>query len=350
MRVFTVSLLTAAVAAAIGTGALGARQASGGDAQGRVERIDPRLDAIVDPGAKLELLSDQLGATEGPVWVDSDGGYLLFSDMPANVIYKWSPKTGVSVFLENSGYTGDDVLNAGAQSTSGRLAVLLIGSNGLTLDRQGRLVIAAMADRAVARIEKNGARTVLADRYEGRRLNGPNDLVVKSNGSIYFTDMTAGMRGREKSPFRELPYTGVFLIKDGKLTLLDKDPGGGMPNGLAFSLDETRLYVGAAGKILSYDVKPDDTIANGRPIMNVSTDGMKIDRAGNFYLTHQGGVWIMSPEGQHLGTIHLAKTPGVSALNVAFGDSDSRTLYITGRRYLYRIKLKVAGVRPMPQN
>jgi gluconolactonase len=317
---------------------------------GSVERLDPRLDAIVEASAKPELLAEHFGATEGPVWVqEGASGYLLFSDMPANVVYKWAPGGQVSVFLERSGFTGTDPLNVGAQSTSGRLAIILIGSNGLTLDPQGRLVIAAMADRAVARIEKDGTRTLLADRYEGKRLNGPNDLVVKSNGSIYFTDMTAGMRGRDKSPFRELSYTGVFLIKDGRLTLLDKDPGGGMPNGIALSRDEKKLHVGSAGQILTYDIQGDDNITNGRAIMETGTDGMKLDESGNFYLTHQGGVWIMSPEGTHLGTIHLPEVPGVSAANVAFGDADSRTLYITARQHLYRIRLKVPGIRPHPR-
>lgn len=315
-----------------------------------IERLDSALDAILAPDAKLETLGEHFGVIEGPVWVkDASGEHLLFSDMAANIVYKRTAGGALSVFLEKSGYTGDDPLNAGAQSTSGRLNVVLLGSNGLTLDHEGRLVIAAMADRSVARIEHDGSRTLLADRHEGKRLNGPNDLVVKSNGALYFTDMTAGMRGRDKSPFRELPYTGVYLIKDGKLTLLEKDPAGGMPNGIALSPDERSLYVGSAGKILKYDIQGDDTIANGRVLIETSTDGMKVDTQGNLYTTSEGGVWIISPEGKHLGTIHLPDILGVRSTNVGFGDADNRGLYITARTHLFRLPVKIEGLRPGPK-
>ena len=320
-------------------------------ALGSIERLDPRLDAILAPDTRLELLGEHFGATEGPVWVqEGQTGYLLFSDMPANVVYKRTSDGQVSVFLEKSGYTGDDVLNAGAQSTSGRLAVILIGSNGLTLDPQGRLAIAAMADRAVARIEKDGTRTVLADRFEGKRFNGPNDLVVKANGALYFTDFAGGMRGRDKSPSREMPFMGVYLVKDGKVAVLEKDPGGGAPNGIALSPDEKILYVGGGGKIHSYDIRDDDTIANGRVLIETGTDGMKVDRAGNIYTTTGATVRIFAPaDGKPLGTIHLPDILGVSATNVAFGDADSMSLYITARTHVFRIRLKTPGIRPGPK-
>src|SRR5258706_2483570 len=222
--------------------------------QNGVVRLDHALDALIPTSAKAELLKgDYFGAIEGPVWVDEgQSGYLLFSDMAANVVYKWTPAGALSVFLDKSGFTGTDVNSVGGQYSNGRLQLLLIGSNGLTLDRQGRLVIAAMTDRAVARLEKSGTRTTLADKYEGKRLNSPNDLVVKSDGAIYFTETTSGMRGRDESPARELPFHGVYLIKDGALRLLDKDPQGSAPNGIAFSPDEKILYVNGGANIHRY--------------------------------------------------------------------------------------------------
>jgi len=326
-----------------------------------IARFDAALDAVVPASAKAELLKgDYFGAIEGPVWVDdSGGGYLLFSDMAANVIYKWTPAGPLSVYLEKSGYTGNDVNNVGGQYSNGRLQLLLIGSNGLTVDREGRLIIAAMTDRALARIEANGARTTLADKYDGKRLNSPNDLVVKSDGAIYFTETTSGMRGRDESPARELPFHGVYLIKDpsptlgasGALRLLDKDPQGAAPNGIAFSPDEKILYVNGGTKITAYDVAADDTIANPRVLIDTggdrttpgNTDGMKVDRSGNIYCSGPGGIWIVSPQGKHLGTI---VTPERVA-NLAFGDADSKTLYMVGGRSLWRIRVNIAGIRPV---
>ena len=316
-------------------------------ALGSIERVDPRLDSILAPDARLELLGEHFGVTEGPVWVqERENGYLLFSDMAGNVVYKYTPGGQMSVFMEKSGYTGEDILNAGAQSTSGRLAVILIGSNGLTLDPEGRLVIAAMADRAIARIEKDGTRTVLAERFDGKRFNGPNDLVVKSNGALYFTDFPGGMRGREKSPSREMPFFAVYLVKDGKVIPVEKDPGGTNPNGIALSTDEKELYVGAGGKIYRYDIRPDDTLTNGRLFIDSGTDGMKVDQAGNVYTTSGGSVKIFGPEGKPLGAIQLPKILGVSATNVAFGDTDNKGLYITARTHVFRIRLQTPGIRP----
>ena len=314
-----------------------------------IERLDPALDAIVSSDAKLELLDDHFGTTEGPVWIqEGRSGYLLFSDIPANVIYKWAPEGGVSVFLERSGYTGTDMSNVGAQSTSGRLAVIVLGSNGLALDPQGRIVIAAHGDRNVVRLEKDGRRVVLAERYDGKRFSGPNDVVVKSNGALYFTDNIFGLRGRDKSPARELTFNGVYLVKDGRVELLDKDPQGGSPNGITLSPDERHLYVGSGGKILRYDIRPDDTLANQQIVIESGTDGMKTDEKGNLYLTTRGAVVIVSPTGKHLGTIQLPQTPGIATTttNVAFGDADRRTLYIAARTHLYRIRLNVAGPPP----
>jgi gluconolactonase len=317
-------------------------------AGGIIEKFDPALDAIISPNAKVELVAGDFGVAEGPVWIDDGAtGYLLFSDIPANVIYKWTPDGQVSVFLAKSGYTGTDPLNAGGQVNSGargRLAVILLGTNGLTLDAQGRVVMATTGDRNIARMEKDGTRTVLADRWDGKRFNGPNDLVVKSNGALYFTDAVYGLRGGAKAATREIPFFAVFLVKDGKVDVVgDKD---GNPNGISISPDEKVLYVGSGGKILRYDIQPDDMLANGRVLIDSGTDGMKVDQKGNLYLTSRN-VLIVSPEGKRLGQIRLpGEAAGSSPLNVAFGDADRKTLFIAAQSKLYRVRLNVAGTKP----
>ena len=313
-----------------------------------VVRLDPALDQIISTDTKVEKLADGFGFVEGPVWVRS-GGYLLFSDIPANVIDKWTPDGKVSVFLKPSGFTGSDPSDVGSQNNNGQAQVTLLGSNGVTLDREGRIVFCTHGDRNVVRIEKDGKRTVLADRFEGKRLNSPNDLVFKSDGALYFTDPTAGLRKRDDDPKKELPFNGVYLLKNGKLQVLDKTYA--TPNGIAFAPGGKYLYVNDTTRklIMRYEVQPDDTIANGKVFIDMSADkaagvpdGMKVDQKGNVYCTGPGGFWIMSPEGKHLGTV---KTPELPA-NMAFGDGDAKTLYLTARTGLYRIRLKVAGLRP----
>ena len=227
-----------------------------------------------------DIIGDRFGLTEGPVWVqDGASGYLLFSDLIANVIYKWTPDGQLSAFLENI-YDGPDLLNVGQQTRRGRMNVIIIGSNGLTLDREGRLIIASPASRAVFRLEKDGTRTVVADRFEGKRFNGPNDVVVKSNGSIYFTDGNSGLRGGVNSPLREIPFNGFYLVRNGRVTLVgsNKDFTEGFPNGIALSPDEKRLYVTIGRKIMRYDVQPNDTVANGTEFLDVEgNDGLKVD-------------------------------------------------------------------------
>lgn len=323
----------------------------------RIERLAPALDAIVEPDARLETLGDRFALTEGPVWVhERSGGYLLFSDNAANVIYRWEPAKPISVFLENSGYTGRDVTTVGAQTIAGRVPILLIGSNGLALDPQGRVVVTAMNDRTVYRLEKDGTRTILADRHEGRRFNGPNDLVVKSNGSVYFTDTVWGLRGADKDPAREIPFSGFFLIRNGQVTLLgsDRDRPGMFANGITLSPDEKHLYVTSGREgTMRHEILPDDTIANGRLFVGHGVDGMKTDERGNLYTTSGGTpgiIQITSPDGQPLGRLHLPQPayeprPRVCATNVAFGDADRRTLYITACTHLFRMRVKVAGAR-----
>ena len=318
-----------------------------------VVRFDPALDALVSRDAKLELVKGGFGFTEGIVWVEK-GRYLLFSDIPANVIYKLTPKGAASIYLQRSGYTKPDIWRVGFEQTNGKDPAdplfekfFLIGSNGLALDRQGRLIIATWAGRSIDRIEKDGKRTVLANQYEGQQFNGPNDVIVKKNGTIYFTDTFGGLRLREKDPRKGLDFQGIYMIKDGRVRLVISDIPN--PNGLALSPDEKYLYAnGSRDKyVRRYRVLPDDTVTDSRMFIDISgdktpgiTDGLKVDVKGNVWETAAGGVWIVSPEGKHLGTI---MTPELAA-NVEFGDPDHKTLYIAARTSIYRIRVNIAGI------
>ena len=314
-----------------------------------VARINQGLSEIVPDDARVEKVSDSFGFLEGPVWVRK-GGYLLFSDIPANVIYKFNPADGkASVAIPYSGFSGADPSNVGMQMNNGQAMVTLLGSNGVTIDPQGRVVYCTHGDHQVVRIEADGRRTVLAKEFEGKRLNSPNDLVFKSDGALYFTDPPAGFRDGDKDAKKELPFNGVYLLKDGKLQVLVKDMA--LPNGIAFSPDEKYLYVNDSVKktIMRYEVKPDDTIASGQLFIDMTADkapgapdGMKVDQKGNIYCTGPGGFWIMSPEGRHLGTVLTTELPA----NLAFGDADYKTLYLTARTGLYRIRLKIPGMSP----
>jgi gluconolactonase len=318
---------------------------------GQIIRLDPGLDTLISPGAQIEKVADGFGFLEGPVWVHSSGlGFLIFSDIPANVIDKWNPLDGkVSVFLDKSGFAGADPGDAGYQLNNGHAIVTLYGSNGITLDRQGRVTFCQHGDRAVVRLEKDGKRTVVADRYEGKRLNSPNDLVYKSDGSLYFTDPPYGLRKLADDPKKELLFSGVYRWANGKLTLVNKDFGA--PNGLAFSPDEKYLYIddSASKTYWRFDVQPDGSLVNKKLLIDMSSskeagvpDGMKIDHRGNIYGAGPGGVWVLTPGGKHLGTIHPPENPA----NLAWGDADAKTLYFTAVTGLYRLKVAVPGIRP----
>lgn len=341
-----------------GRGAGGA--ASQSAAPFRIVKNDPALDAILDPNAKLETIAEHIGLSEGPLWIsEGNSGFLVFSDLTANRIYKRSADGTLSVYMSNI-YDGPDMLNAGQQTVSaGGMAVVIIGSNGLTLDPQGRLVICSDAARKLIRIEKDGTRTVLADRFEGKQFSGPNDVVAKSNGAIYFTDGNSGLRGGRNSPQRELPFNGFYLVKDQRVTYQggDREPGGADPNGITLSPDEKHLYVSAARtQVMRYDVNADDSVSNGKVfIADAGSDGMKTDLRGNLYTTvsFQGraGVRITSPEGKTLGMIQFPidvkePRPRIVATNVAFGGTDGKSLYMTAGSNVYKIQLKVVGVRP----
>jgi gluconolactonase len=262
----------------------------------------------------VETVGTGFEFTEGPVWLPGAG--LIFSDIPADTIFK-ADKTA---FRKPSGK-----------------------SNGLTLDPQGRLIACEHGNRRVTRTEPDGAITVLAERYLGRKLNSPNDVVVRSDGQIFFTDPPYGLEGRE----RELPFSGVYAIApDGTLTLLSVYFK--YPNGLAFSPDERTLYVGdaQAGFVEAFDVAPDGSLGNGRTLCkDAGPDGMKMDEQGRLWIAAKDGIRVYRPDGRQAGLIRFPEQPA----NCAFGDEDGQTLYVTARHGVYKVRCAVKGVRPGQQ-
>ncbi len=315
---------------------------------GTIERLQPAFDKLIPQGAVLERLSNSASGvpyvwTEGPVWVNKDHGYLLFSDIPNNRVVKWQEGKGASDFLKPSGYTGD------------RTDLAEPGSNGLLLDPQGHLILMQHGNRQVARLEKDGKFTALASTYDGKRLNSPNDGAFKSNGDLYFTDPPYGLmtkKDRDRSfPGQELDFCGVYrLSKDGKLTLLTKEMT--KPNGIAFSPDEKTLYVAnsdpARAIWMAFPVKEDGTLGQGKLFFDATDlvkagkkglpDGMKVDAHGHLFATGPGGVLVFSPHGQHLGTI----ATGVPTANCGWGN-DGTVLYVCADKDLCRIKTSTKG-------
>lgn len=306
---------------------------------GKLERADPRFDQIIASDARLEKLADGFAWTEGPVWLPQ-ARCLLFSDIPRNAIMRWKEGEGISLFLKPAGYTGPTPRGGEA------------GTNGLLLDPQGRLVMCQHGDRRIVRVEPDGRWTVLADRYQGKRFNSPNDAVFKSNGDLYFTDPPYGLPKGADDPARELSFCGVYrVMADGTVTLLtDKMT---RPNGIAFSPDEKTLYVAQSDPEkavwMAFDVKPDGTLGQGRVFFDATPwvkqrlpglpDGMKVDRAGNLFATGPGGVNLFAPDGTFLGRINT----GVPTANCRFGD-DGSTLYITANQWLCRIRTRTKGL------
>jgi gluconolactonase len=305
-----------------------------------VVRLDPALGAIVPANPKLHKLADGFEFVEGPVWVPAES-VLLFSDPNANRIYRYDPagEGSLAVFREKSGYDGADLAEYRQP-----------GSNGLGLDAAGRLTVAQHGRRRVVRLGPDGTEEVLADRFEGRRLNSPNDLVWRSDGTLYFSDPPFGLPAFHADPRRELAVTGVFAWKDGRLRLLESGLEG--PNGVALSPDERFLYVAnwdpRRKVVMRYEIDADGSLRGGHLFFDMTgapgeeaLDGVEVDQAGNLYVSGPGGTWILSPEGRHLGTL---RGPQLAA-NFAWGDADGRSLYWTARSGLYRIRLGIPGAR-----
>jgi gluconolactonase len=325
--------------------------ARNGGVQGTIERLDPALDDLLAPDAKVEILADGITWAEGPVWYK---GGLLFSDIPQNTIYRWTPEDGISVFMKPSGYTGTD--KRGGEP----------GSNALTLDNQGRLTLCQHGDRRVIRIEKDDRTiTVLADRYNGMRFSSPNDLCYDHNGNLYFSDPPYGLEKRDQDPKKEMDKNAVYLWRtDGQIIRLNTGdivyPDGktaplNFPNGVALSPDDKILYLCVSDPDhpvwMKYDVLPSGNLANGKVFHDGAAwfakklpglpDGIKTDLKGNVFTTGPGGVFIFSPEGKHLGTL----LTNDRTANIGWGD-DGSTLYICCNHRLCRIKTKTQGYLP----
>ncbi len=299
-----------------------------------IERRDPRFDALVPRDAVLEILADGLTWVEGPLWVPSTG-QVLFSDIPKNRVMRWKQNEGLGVFLEPSGYTG-------RAPFTGREP----GSNGLALDAQGRLLLCQHGDRRIVRVERDGAWTTLAERYQGRRLNSPNDLIVRANGDIWFTDPPFGLPRQFDDPARELDFTGVFRLDgDGTLTLATRDVRA--PNGLAFSPDGKTLYVSSVDAARpawwAFDVRPDGTLGLPRLFHDAAPlvkngpglpDGLKVDRDGNVFASGPGGIYVFAPDGALLGSL----LTGRPTSNLGWGE-DGRTLFVTSDTALLRLRV-----------
>ena len=292
---------------------------------------------LVPQDAVVEKVAGGFEFTEGPVWLSGDPGALLFSDIPANTIYRWTEDKGTSVFLQPVMSDDSDAGGVG-------------GSNGLALGPEGRLILCEHGNRRVARFETDGSRTTLADRYDNRRLNSPNDIVFHSSGAAFFTDPPYGLVGQDDSPEKEQAQNGVYrLDRDGTVTLVAADQT--RPNGIGLSPDEQTLYVANSDdpprqQWMFYPVLNDLTLGEGRVFFDANElvghgwpDGLTLDEFGNIYATGPGGILVLDAKGQHLGTIRLEETP----TNVGWGD-EGKTLYITAHSSVYRVRLNVEGL------
>lgn len=311
---------------------------------GSIERLDPALDALVAPDAKLEVIGEGYAWCEGPVWVKEDGGFLLFSDIPNNVIMRWDAKGGARLYLKPAGYTGRTP--RGGES----------GSNGLVLDPKGRLVLCQHGDRRIARLDSPWDKPVakyitLADRYNGRRFNSPNDAVMAKDGTIYFTDPPYGLEKAFDDPKKELAFQGIYrLSPDSKLSLLTKELDA--PNGIGLSPDEKTLYVANSGGernvVVAFPIKADGTLGEEHELFNAhelikqrpgSCDGMVVDQHGNVFVAVPGGVAVITPAGKHLGTI----LTNDRTANVEFGE-DGSALFICANHRMLKIPTKTKGL------
>ncbi|MEX2600057.1 MAG: SMP-30/gluconolactonase/LRE family protein [Balneolaceae bacterium] len=326
--------------AAVAWTATGCETPDGYPEIGSLEKNSDSFEELVPADATIQKLAESFSWTEGPIWRKSED-YLLFTDIPRNTIYRWSEEEGLSPFLRPAGFT--------ETGPPGRE----LGSNGLIFDSEDRLVMADHGNRRVARLDEGiFVKETLADRFEGNRFNSPNDLIYHSNGDLYFTDPPYGLEGLQNSPVKELDFSGVYrLTPSGELTLLTDELG--FPNGIVFSPDEQTLYVSQSDPNraiwMAYDLQNDGSIENGRVLFDATPlveeglpglpDGMAVDRHGNLFATGPGGVLVLSPEGEHLGTI----LTGEPTSNCTFGD-DGSTLYITSNMNLLRIRLSTTGL------
>lgn len=298
-----------------------------------VEKLDPSLDSLIAPDAKIEVIAQGFRWTEGPVW-DQAGNQLLFSDIPNNVINSWSDENGLKVFMKPAGYTG--------VSDYGREA----GSNGLTFDKKGRLLLAEHGDRRIAVLTEGGGKMTVADRFDGKRLNSPNDLVVHPSGAIYFTDPIYGLPKGENDPSREIDFCGVYRIDpSGAVTVISKEIE--RPNGIAISPDGNTLFVANSHKgkfnVYSFALSADGSAGEMKLFFDAnklegkgSTDGLKVDAAGNVWTTGPGGLLILSKDGKLLGRV-LTHQP---TANVAFGGKDGKTVFLTANDRIMRFQRK----------
>jgi len=306
---------------------------------GKIVYEDPSFEKLLSKDAKIEVLASGFEWSEGPVWV-KDGGYLLFSDVPKNKVYKWDEKEGLSVFLEPSGYTGRGVYSDEP------------GSNGLIIDQKGRLVSCEHGDRRISAMPLNiGGKVTLADNFEGKRFNSPNDVVQHRNGDYYFTDPPYGLAKKHEDTTREIPQFGVYRIhQDGKVTMQVSDLS--RPNGLAFSPDGKILYVAQSDPEksiwMAYPLDANGNAGKGKLVYDATAmgkrgvpglpDGLKIDRDGNLWSSGPGGMLIISPAGKLLGRIEMEELTS----NCAWGN-DGSTLYMTVDGYVCRIKTNTKG-------
>ncbi|MEP6714850.1 MAG: SMP-30/gluconolactonase/LRE family protein [Terriglobia bacterium] len=300
-----------------------------------IVRIDPAFDELLPQGSHIEKLADGFLFTEGPLW-KPDEGVLWFSDVIGNVTRQWSPDGVVKELLRPGGYDGNSLPQGG-----------FTGPNGCTAGPDGATMLCQHGNRRIVRIDRDMKVTTLIDSYNGSKLNSPNDLVYRSDGTLYFTDPPYGLPLFDEDPTKELPFNGVFKFANGKLDLVVEDMT--RPNGLAFSPDEKTLYVANSDDsnriLMRFDVHADGSVSNGSVFADVTDspegglpDGLKIDVSGNVWTTGPGGIWVFTPEGKHLGTIKPPQQPA----NIAWGN-DGSMLYITAITGLYRIQTSVMG-------
>lgn len=304
---------------------------------GGIRRFDAELDAIVDPSAPVEVLATGYRWAEGPVWVER-GGYLLFSDVPGNIVHRWAPGEKATPFLDPSGLAGPIPP-----------AIREAGANGLAIDAAGRLIMADSGTRVIAAVDlRTRAKTVLADRFEGKRFNSPNDVAIARSGAIYFTDPPYGLKDGDNSPLRELDFNGVYrLDPNSKVTVLDRSLH--RPNGIALSPDERTLYIALSDperpEVLAYALDDRGMPAGVRRFRDMRAehaagepglpDGMKTDRIGRVFATGPGGVHVCSADGRLLGIIGTGK----AVANCAFGEG-GRSLFLASSDMLARVRLR----------